>query len=87
MLAYPVALEHFEPVARRHPQVQQLPGGVKQQQFAPGRTLNRQKPSHGLILEEPLGVPACKAAYHPKQCIARWAFRQTELGRACNDVS
>ena len=57
----PVALQRFQPVARR-PKVGKFPRLMQEQQFSSGNALDRLKPLDRLIVEQLRGVGAGKGA-------------------------
>ena len=65
VLAGPVALQGFQPVARRHRQIAQIRRRVKLTQLALRRALDfAWKPSGELAMKQPFGIAVGKAADH-----------------------
>ena len=52
MLPFAIALQGFEPVARRYSEVLKIPGPVKVQKFSTCCPFDRTKPRHILIIEQ-----------------------------------
>ena len=70
VLAYPVALQGFQPIPRRREQIVQAPRLVQQQQFSPCYTLNlRRQPPRYFVVKKPLGFRADETAYHLRYAI------------------
>jgi hypothetical protein len=56
VLAIPVALQGFKPIARRDPQVIQGRGGIQQGELAPGLSFHVLPPAGWMPVEQPFGV-------------------------------
>ena len=64
ILPLAIALQDFEPVARRNPEVFQVPCPVKVQELTAGNRLDRAKPRYDLIMKESLSSDATKGPDH-----------------------